>query len=816
MSHRDLTEHSSASSLSSSTLSNNSSSTPITTALASLPLSSKSEEEPLGTVINLEYLPPKQRELAKTLFATMGIRDLTTAEKLIRQGVPLNVVNSQGETLLTRATSFASPRMLTALLTNPECRELVNRAGPSGPPLVVAAKANFASFLHFQSAVILLEQGATFEAAEKWLTCELSEISPSSEEFTQYRRHSTIPMGDELAWLNYQADTKDWVNRISTTLELFKKRYQEELATSKIGKAETKQKVNDSVPTTDNLSASDSISEPFSSSSSSTSSQNTPPETKERLPSSTASNNSLPIPITTVPTSLPLPPKTKEKPLDTAIGLKDLPPQQQKLAKALFAAVEKSDLVTVQKLIDQGAPLNVKTNQGATPLAKAAFSFCDKQFFSFDNIVVELLEGGASFGEAERWLIAKSSGEGLSEIDEEEYDRNSIFIFPQAEEHAEALANLRFINECHQAEVAALASIKTKIKQKAVTLTLLDLQSQPELGALVETLFAAVWQGNVAAIEDLIAQDVPLNIRVDAYSTLINYRCQTPLHLATKEGILPIIKALLKTQRGRSTINQRDSDQYSGQTPLHYVFKIADSDKRLAIISEFLKTQEGLAAIKQADSSGNTPLHLAAHIGDIAAVAAFLNTQEGHDATSQQNWHGDTPLLIAVSEAHLPIVKALLNTPKGYSTVNQANKKGSTPIYRASCKCSFADFLPTKILRSEKGLSHIKHDESTFKESDSISLVVSTIEKYLEIGIILLEYGANWDWQAVENYTAKITLFSPEDLTFLIRVLSSIQYQEAGKWVARNERSYTVKEANSNIMSKAFIEKELGPVDIWL
>lgn len=86
------------------------------------------------------------------------------------------------------------------------------------------------------------------------------------------------------------------------------------------------------------------------------------------LPSSTLSNNSLPTSTTTVPISPPLPPKAEEKSLGTAISLEDLPSEQRNLAEALFAAVEEADAEVVEELIAGGAPLNVKDNNGYTPL----------------------------------------------------------------------------------------------------------------------------------------------------------------------------------------------------------------------------------------------------------------------------------------------------------------------------------------------------------------------------------------------------------------------------------------------------------------
>lgn len=88
--------------------------------------------------------------------------------------------------------------------------------------------------------------------------------------------------------------------------------------------------------------------------------------------SSTSSNSSLPTSTTTVPTSLPLPPKAEEKPLGTAISLADLPPDRRALAEALFTAAKKADVKAVEDLIAQKAPLNVKDDDGYTPLLRAA------------------------------------------------------------------------------------------------------------------------------------------------------------------------------------------------------------------------------------------------------------------------------------------------------------------------------------------------------------------------------------------------------------------------------------------------------------
>ena len=91
------------------------------------------------------------------------------------------------------------------------------------------------------------------------------------------------------------------------------------------------------------------------------------------------------------------------------------------------------------------------------------------------------------------------------------------------------------------------------------------------------------------------------------------------------------------------------------------------------------------AAVTARDSSGNTPLHIAAARGDLAAVTRLL--QQGADVNAtvrSAEWYssewGNTPLHYAARDGRLDVAAKLIEAG---ASVNAANQRGQTPLHRA-------------------------------------------------------------------------------------------------------------------------------------
>ena len=146
----------------------------------------------------------------------------------------------------------------------------------------------------------------------------------------------------------------------------------------------------------------------------------------------------------------------------------------------------------------------------------------------------------------------------------------------------------------------------------------------------------------------------------------MDYICDvTPLHLATEEGHLEIVQALITAG---ANIEATD---HQGNTPLH-----------LAVNHGHLKVVQALVnagANKDTPNKlGCTPLHLAVNHGHLKVVQALVNAGAKKDATTMLD---ETPLHLAAEKGHLEVVRALVNAGanKDATTI-----LGKTPLHLAA------------------------------------------------------------------------------------------------------------------------------------
>ncbi|WP_265027614.1 ankyrin repeat domain-containing protein [Wolbachia endosymbiont (group B) of Chorthippus parallelus] len=348
--------------------------------------------------------------------------------------------------------------------------------------------------------------------------------------------------------------------------------------------------------------------------------------------------------------------KYGKTPLDVAIDRNHisvigyLSKKQLELCKELLVVVQSGDLSKVQDLVNQGASLDIQSEDGLTLLH---FAFIDNRLDIAGYLIKEGVDinvrdnDGATclhyvsrFGRlnAVKYLISKGA-----DIDAEDSndrtpldvaDPSIIKILRQAHLDKELLITV---------QSSDLERIKSLIAQGV---------SKDEHGA-----YYFAWIGNLGTVKFIVENEGGVNV-TDKYGC-------TLLHWAARGGHLEIVKFLL--EKG-ANINARS---ILGRTPIH----VAAINNRKNIVEFFISKG---ADINDADKDGWTPLHWAASRGNLE-VTKFL-VEKGANINAE-NVFGRKPIHRAAEDNHKNIIDFLLS--KGVS-VDDADKQGHTPLYWAS------------------------------------------------------------------------------------------------------------------------------------
>ncbi|WP_353287768.1 ankyrin repeat domain-containing protein [Wolbachia endosymbiont (group B) of Gerris lacustris] len=348
--------------------------------------------------------------------------------------------------------------------------------------------------------------------------------------------------------------------------------------------------------------------------------------------------------------------KYGKTPLDVAIDRNHisvigyLSKKQLELCKELLVVVQSGDLSKVQDLVNQGASLDIQSEDGLTLLH---FAFINNRLDIAGYLIKEGVDinvrdnDGATclhyvsrFGRlnAVKYLISKGA-----DIDAEDSndrtpldvaDSSIIKILRQAHLDKELLITV---------QSSDLERIKSLIAQGV---------SKDEHGA-----YYFAWIGNLGTVKFIVENEGGVNV-TDKYGC-------TLLHWAARGGHLEIVKFLL--EKG-ANINARS---ILGRTPIH----VAAINNRKNIVEFFISKG---ADINDADKDGWTPLHWAASRGNLE-VTKFL-VEKGANINAE-NVFGRKPIHRAAEDNHKNIIDFLLS--KGVS-VDDADKQGHTPLYWAS------------------------------------------------------------------------------------------------------------------------------------
>ena len=184
-------------------------------------------------------------------------------------------------------------------------------------------------------------------------------------------------------------------------------------------------------------------------------------------------------------------------------------------------------------------------------------------------------------------------------------------------------------------------------------------------------IFMACKEGNLKSVQLLIEKGlVDKNITVkkkEQNYDLKFYEEDTPIHIASKYGHLPIVEYLIEKQNVDIDING-----FEGKTPLHY----ACEEGHLQVV-EYLISKG--ANIDEADYIGNSLIHLASK-GGLLSIVQYLIEKQNVDKDIK-GIDEKTPLHYACENGFLPIVEYLIT--KG-ANIEAKDNNGKTPLDLAS------------------------------------------------------------------------------------------------------------------------------------
>lgn len=370
--------------------------------------------------------------------------------------------------------------------------------------------------------------------------------------------------------------------------------------------------------------------------------------------------------------------------------------EKEKNRKDLLLAVNKNDIERISMLIEYGVDLNIKDDEGNSPLwislqqgyiditklllsKEVDLSLDDDKpliYFALDNkhkdIAITLIEKGANIN----YIIETGELAGFNTLLYSLYSfGNSDIAVMLIEKGADIKAKTpRGATALHYAAIVGLLDITKMLVERGADIDAKNKYDNTPLSM-------ASYKAKKEVVEFLIENNADVNAK--------NTDGETPLLRAlTNFGHSEVAKILIENGADVNTIDN------NGKTPL------------LRSLGNYKETDIPIILIKKGadinikDHNGNFPLHMAC-FGNIEWIKQLL--EKGVDINAK-NKIGQTPLMIAADRSIYDAVKLLIDNG---ADVNIKSNYGGTALYYA---CSNKNIDIVNLLIEKNAITNFKTD----------------------------------------------------------------------------------------------------------
>ncbi|XP_060849352.1 death-associated protein kinase 1-like isoform X2 [Rhopalosiphum padi] len=230
-------------------------------------------------------------------------------------------------------------------------------------------------------------------------------------------------------------------------------------------------------------------------------------------------------------------------------------------------------------------------------------------------------------------------------------------------------------------------------------------------------------------VDEKLAESLIENCDQDIFAE--NNKGQTALHLASARGFQHIVDVLLDRGTGVCT------KDINGNTPLH----LATRNNNVCVIKSLLFRQPKVAY--EQNNNGDTPMHIACLYGYLECVMKLVE----HNVTADMvNENLDTPLLVAIKEKHEDVVIYLLHNAPG--NLDIFNSEGNAPIHVA---------VQEGLLNVVETIINMGHSFEYPNDRGLYPLHIATRHGHVEIVRLLCIAGSDPQQRSADNIKPEIT-----------------------------------------------------------
>ncbi|CAH1736860.1 unnamed protein product [Aphis gossypii] len=230
-------------------------------------------------------------------------------------------------------------------------------------------------------------------------------------------------------------------------------------------------------------------------------------------------------------------------------------------------------------------------------------------------------------------------------------------------------------------------------------------------------------------VDEKLAESLIENGDQDVFAE--NNKGQTALHLASARGFQHIVDILL--DRGTDLC----AKDINGNTPLH----LATRNNNISVIKSLLFRQPKVAY--EQNNNGDTPMHIACRFGYLECVMKLVE----HNVTADMvNENLDTPLLVAIKEKHENVVIYLLHNAPG--NLDIFNNEGNAPIHVA---------VQEGLLNVVETIINMGHSFEYPNDRGLYPLHIATRHGHVEIVRYLCIAGSDPQQRSADNIKPEIT-----------------------------------------------------------